>query len=273
MSSLHDKKNNPENFIKTEPLSAYIFLQDNNFDLDDILLNLKSIWNIKVNRDLDYYYQKPHLIMFGSSGYFAAIEFRQGAFESEAPVSIAAAKYGADSEFSRSMQSHLSYITVVLWGRNPPKENVSFHTKLVSAVNHRPTSAGVFMYNDIFERADFEQQSSWLKEGLLPVQLWVLVSRVEVRKDLCMITTNGMRRFGSMEFQISVHEPDSEKLKLASEFAVNLCLFVIDGSKRILDGETVGFRDMGAPFDKIAVKVGSPDFSGENDKEVLKMSI
>lgn len=245
---------------------SYVIFSNNDFDKNEIFLNLKNDYKIKVNQDSNYYLEKEKIVFFEIDNSAIIIEHIEKPIEEEIrDINL----FVKNEELKSKIMKSPSYIKIQAISNESSVLLALLHTKIVSSVLKNNFATSVFHYQDVFEKNSFlYYMNESMKEDTLPIALFVKIFFVKVFGKI-IANTMGMKNFSHKEIEVSNLE------KYTQDEIINLIdslvYFSIDNNIDFQDEETFTIKSMKDKFDNIKLEVGKSCIS--SDEEVVKIKL
>jgi len=136
---------------------------------------------------------------------------------------------------------HNAHLIVALAREKDPVSSHILFSKVICSLLHQRNVVGVYLRPGLFEPAYYIKCADGLLEGKLPTELWVDINALGFDKDEgYTFFTNGMHKFGKMEFEIL----ESKNNFIDTYYLLKeLVKHTIANDVTYKNGDTVGAKD------------------------------
>ncbi|MCQ4086511.1 DUF4261 domain-containing protein [Saccharibacillus sp. JS10] len=140
-------------------------------------------------------------------------------------------------EAGESIEGYQAHVKVAVSGAADLLGEHILFTQVVCSMLKQDQALALYMSPMIMSAEAYVQNAMLLKEGELPVQLWVFVGLYEEQQGISSYTL-GLRRFGHDEIEVLRSHQD---LVDVFELTFNIAGYIVDCGAKLQDGETIGF--------------------------------
>lgn len=248
---LVEKLNSENNF------TSYVLFSNRFFDKNEIFLNLKNDYRIKIDEDLKYYKEIENVIIFEFEESVAVIEYVDEKLDLLENDKIIKNMAITSEDFYNNIKNHLSHIVVYTSSDKSMVQLSILNTKITASCLKNNFSVGVINHADIFEKEKYFYFLEMMKSDLLPIDILIKCLFVDVGGKL-IASTIGMEKFDHLDFEVSnVGRSDMEDVYVLLQ---NLAYFSLDNNIDFRDGETFTLKSMEDKFNKVNIEVGKSDY-------------
>ncbi len=217
-------------------LSMPMFNSNEKFSLDALINDLKTYWHL----DISEVSGNDEVATFDINGESVAVAIMPVPLPKEELEDIYAYNYlwKEASEDLKTMTNHA--IVSVLASETDVVERFKIFTKLNASILRTTTnSLGIYKGNQtlLLPKALYLDFADFLKEDMLPIQLWVYIGIVNNEKTNS-VYTYGLEAFNKTEIEVIESSLSSNDLY---EFLLQILDYVIGSNVFLKDGETIGF--------------------------------
>lgn len=142
-------------------------------------------------------------------------------------------------EAEQVVATHRSHVIVSVSGAPNPIAGHLLFTQVVSSMMQLNEALAFHMAPMVVSAESYVESAQMLKEGELPVQLWVFIGLYQNEQGRCSYT-RGLERFGKYEIEV-IHSEHS--LSEVFEFTMMVVDYVISYNVSLEQGETIGFSE------------------------------
>ncbi len=140
-------------------------------------------------------------------------------------------------EAERSIEGYRAHVIVSVSGIEDPLAGHVLFTQVLCSMLKQEFALALYMSPMVVSAEAYVQNAMLLKEGELPVQLWVFVGLYEEEEGVSSYTI-GLRDFGHAEIEVL---RSTRELTDVFELTFHIAGYIVDCDATLKDGETIGF--------------------------------
>jgi Domain of unknown function (DUF4261) len=216
-------------------LAMPMFNDSEAFQLDDIINNLKSFWNLTITEIAG----DNSTAVFKVDGEMVALAYM--------PVQIpwgdieGTAQYAYNwQDATQELKNHSGHAIVsVMAGNKTSIERFRILSKVLCAILSTSNAIGIYQGNQslLIPKSQYLDNIDELKEDGTPVRLWVYLGLRKSNKGNNLYTY-GLTEFGKQEIEIINSKLDLQELY---DYVTNIVAYVIGNDVTFKSGETLGY--------------------------------
>ena len=212
---------------------GFILLENTEFNFEQVLAEIKTQWAVEI----DDYELKDGTLVFHLENNLISLGLM------EAPVPNGEAEYFAGSNYmwkdavetTKKHQAHL--VAIVINHEGDSVEAAATFSMLISSCLTQQSVLGVYTSGTVFQPEFYKEMADIMKDGEMPVPLWVYVGLVKGENGNCGYTY-GMDSFGKMDMEIIDSNHSFQEIQ---SFLYYVAEYVIKSNMIFRDGETLSF--------------------------------
>jgi len=214
-----------------QTLLGFVLLREPECDFPRFIRNLKNDWDIEA----DALPERGSLI-FETDG----LRVTCSLVRAPLPGSTVEECCGVNPlwpEAEQSIEGYQAHVIVSVSGASDLLGGHVLFTQVLCSMLKQEHALAMYMSPMVMSAEAYVQNAMLLKEGELPVQLWVFVGLYEEEQGISSYTV-GLRRFGHDEIEVLRSNRD---LVDVFELTFHIAGYVVDCDAKLQDGETIGF--------------------------------
>ena len=213
---------------------GFALLQDNHWDKEQLIRDLKADWGLDVVEDGD---RDENSLVFSVDRTMASVALMA------APIPDGEAELNAANNYMwpeavETAKAHQAHLMVAVLGLDEDIFKTSCLTvKLLSSCCRQKNILGVYSCGTVFEPQFYIAASEMMKKDSLPLLNWIWFGLYRREGGVCCYTY-GMEEFGKEEMEVlDVNAQPSD----VRDFLLGLVSYVLESDVVLKDGETIGF--------------------------------
>jgi len=233
-----DKENNNK-FI------SFVLLENNHVDCREIKKQLETTWGITttVEAEKDSY-------IFEWDGMMASIALIDARIPNHEAEENAKKNYFWKEAETQAAKHQAHFLVFVFGNKQTAIEAGLLLVKLCDACTKITACLGIFTSGTVFQPEMYNAIAQTIKEGMLPIYIWVYFGLYPDEKNRGCGYTFGLKQFGKKEVEIigSYHSPQEVR-----DCLFNVAYYVIENNITLNNGETIGFN----PKEKLRISLSA----------------
>ncbi|WP_068614825.1 DUF4261 domain-containing protein [Paenibacillus tuaregi] len=213
------------------PIVGFVLLDSLDYSFDAFNRHLKEEWNLDPGTPAS-----PESLVFEVDGMKVVCGYMPAAIPNREVEENC--KYNfLWREAEQVVSRHKAHIIVSVLGYDDPVEGHKLFTKVASALLQTEQAIAFYSAPMVMEASQYVDLAHALKDGELPVVLWVFIGMYQGENGVGAYTA-GLQSFGKDELEVV---NSAQSLGDVFEFMSIIASFVIENDVTLKDGETIGF--------------------------------
>ena len=227
------KKEEPKN--NSVLLSMPMFNNEDSYDLNEIILDLREFWGLEVT-DVS---GDNETATFNINGQLVAVAHMPAPIPADEIESTANYTYLWNNVLEECSNHTTHALVSMLSGDLDNVERYVIFTQLNASILRTSNSFGIYqgMQTLLLPKALYLDFADLLFEDILPVQLWIYIGLVG-EENSNSAYTYGLNQFGKTEIEIVQSDMDRSDLY---DFIIAIVSYIVESDVTLKDGETIGF--------------------------------
>lgn len=214
-------------------LRAFVLLREPECDFPRFIRNMKNDWDLEANSLPEH-----DRMLFEADGLRVSCELVTEPLP-ESEVEERCDVNPLWSEAAKQIDGYRAHVTVEVSGVTDPLSGHVLFTQVLCSLLKQEHALAMYMSPMVMPAEAYVRNAMLLKEGELPVQLWVFVGLYEEDEGVSSYTV-GLRNFGHEEIEVL---RSGEDLVNVFELTFHITGYIVDCGATLLDGETIGFSE------------------------------
>ncbi len=216
-------------------LSMPMFNNDDSYDLNEIILDLREFWGLEVTEISG----DNETATFNINGQLVAVAQMPAPIPAEEIEETASYTYLWNNALEECSNHTTHAIVSVLSGDMDNVERHVIFTQLNASILRTSNAIGIYqgMQTLLLPKALYIDFANLLLEDILPIQLWIYIGLVD-EENSNSAYTYGLKEFGKTEIEIIESEMQRSDLY---DFIIAIASYIIESDVTLNDGETIGF--------------------------------
>ncbi|MDO3408317.1 DUF4261 domain-containing protein [Saccharibacillus sp. CPCC 101409] len=214
-------------------LLGFVLLREAECDFPRFIRNLKNDWNIEADALPEH-----GSMLFEADGLRVVCSLVRAPFPG-GEVEDCCGINPLWPEAEEEIDGYRAHVIVSVSGVIDPVGGHVLFTQVLCSMLKQEQALALYMSPMVMSAEAYIQSAMLLKEGELPVQLWVFVGLYEESEGVSSYTV-GLRHFGHEEIEVL---RSSQDLTDVFELTFNIAGYIVDCGAKLNDGETIGFSE------------------------------
>lgn len=216
-------------------LSMPLFNNEDSYDLNEIILDLREFWGLEVT-DIS---GDNETATFNINGQLVAVAQMPAPIPAEEIEETASYTYLWNNVLEECINHTTHALVSMLSGEMDNVERHIIFTKLNASILRTSNAIGIYqgMQTLLLPKALYIDFANLLFEDILPIQLWVYIGLVD-EENSNSAYTYGLKEFGKTEIEIIESEMQRSDLY---DFIIAIASYIIESDVTLNNGETIGF--------------------------------
>jgi hypothetical protein len=231
-------------------LAMPIFKNDSSYQLDKVIDNLKTFWDLYITDIAG----DDEAASFSINGESVAL--------ANMPIPVPTGDIDETAQYAynwpsalEDLKGHTGHAIVsIMAGQKSPLERFKILSQLLSSILMTSNAVAIYQGSQslLIPREQYLSHIDEIKENGIPVMLWIYIGLRKTSKGNCAYTY-GLKDFQKSEIEIIDSELSLEEL---FDFLFNITSYVIDNDIILKDGETIGLT----AEQKISIELSKAQF-------------
>ena len=208
---------------------GFVLLSTKEFDKNEILLNLRMSFGIRINPDTVKYEENENMIKFEYEDMICMMVYSPSRLEDKVMLKRAELNYTYKNAV-HDCDRHIAHILIGVAGGKSHIQSAIMFTKLASSCLNVPNAISIYCTHNVIEAQSYVQESDVLNEDFLPIENWIYVGFLEKKdeksgKSLWSSYTVGMNLFDQKELEIIDSVDDFDTISIKKK---NIAYYILD---------------------------------------------
>ncbi|WP_172253673.1 DUF4261 domain-containing protein [Saccharibacillus deserti] len=214
-------------------LRAFVLLREPECDFPRFIRNMKNDWEIEADA-----LPEEGKMLFTAEGLRVSCELVTEPLP-ESEVEERCDVNPLWSEAAKQIKGYRAHVAVSVSGVTDPLVGHVLFTQVLCSLLKQEHALALYRSPMVMPTEAYVRNAMLLKEGELPVQLWVFVGLYEEEQGVSSYTV-GLRNFGHEEIEVL---RSSHDLVDVFELTFRVTGYIVDCGATLMDGETIGFSE------------------------------
>ncbi|NGZ75068.1 DUF4261 domain-containing protein [Saccharibacillus alkalitolerans] len=214
-----------------QSLLGFVLLRERECDFPRFIRNLKNDWDLGISALPEH-----GMMEFEADGLTVTCSLVRAPLPGD-EVEECCSVNPLWPEAAQSIDGYRAHVIVSVSGIADPLGGHVLFTQVLCSMLKQEHALALYMSPMVVSAEAYVQNAMLLKEGELPVQLWVFVGLYEEEEGVSSYTV-GLRNFGHEEIEVLRSRRD---LADVFELTFNIAGYIVDCGATLRDGETIGF--------------------------------
>jgi len=216
-------------------LSMPMFNDEDSYDLNEIILDLREFWGLEVTEISG----DNETATFNINGQLVAVAQMGAPIPAEEIEETASYTYLWNNVLEECSNHKTHALVSMLSGEMDNVERHIIFTQLNASILRTSNAIGIYqgMQTLLLPKALYIDFANLLFEDILPIQLWIYIGLVN-EENSNSAYTYGLKEFGKTEIEIIESEMQRSDLY---DFIIAIASYIIESDVTLNDGETIGF--------------------------------